>query len=282
MRIPSENQQPPYGAYNLSTLRGVLLRNAQRMPISWLGKRLALLLRRLALCCRRDVPVDAQADGFRLRVHTADNVSERKFLFMPQFVDPFERAYIAARRQMGGVFLDIGANAGIYTLTAARAVAQAGGGRVIAVEPNPVMFERLAFNVAENDFGGIVTLLATALSDHTGSTAFSISATNLGESGIIPGAGRQIDVPCDTLENVLAQQRVQALDGIKIDVEGAEDIILTPFFTQAPPTLFPRFVIIENSKGLWRTDLLGLMESKGYRLLSRQRMNSIYVLEGQR
>jgi FkbM family methyltransferase len=273
------NQPPPYGAFRPSRLRGVFLRGAQGMPTSWLGKRLALLLRRLALCCRRDQPLDAQADGFRLRVHVADNVSERKFLFMPQFVDTAERVYLAAHLTPGGVFLDIGANAGIYTLSAARAAARLAGARVIAVEANPVMFERLAFNVAANDFGAIVTLLPIALSDHSGSVVFTISATNLGESGIIAGAGQRLEVPCDTLVNMLTQQQVRALDGIKIDVEGAEDIILVPFFTQAPRVLLPRFVIIENSKGLWRSDLLGLMEAKGYRLHSRERMNSIYVLK---
>jgi len=282
MTHPAKSLPLPYGAFPLSPLRSMFLRGAQHMPNSWLGKRLALVMRRLTLCCRRDQPVDAQADGFRLRVHTADNVSERKFLFMPQFVDTVERAYLSAHLTPGGVFVDIGANAGIYTLSAARTAAQLAGARVIAVEANPVMAERLAFNVATNDFDGVVTLLRIALSDHAGTVEFTISSTNLGESGIIAGAGQRIEVPCDTLLNVLAQQQVRALDGIKIDVEGAEDIILVPFFTQAPHSLLPRFVIIENPKGLWRSDLLGLMASKGYCLHSRERMNSIYVLEDSR
>mgnify|MGYP006375570217 CR=1 FL=1 len=65
------NQPPPYGAFRPSRLRGVFLRGAQGMPTSWLGKRLALLLRRLALCCRRDQPLDAQADDWVRRIFGA-------------------------------------------------------------------------------------------------------------------------------------------------------------------------------------------------------------------
>lgn len=48
MMKPAENQPPPYGTFRLSTLCGVFLRGAQNMPVSWLGKR-------LALCCRRHI-----------------------------------------------------------------------------------------------------------------------------------------------------------------------------------------------------------------------------------
>jgi FkbM family methyltransferase len=276
--ISSAGPQPTYSTYSLGRLRSGLLNLSQRMPATWLGRRLALLLRRLALCCRRAAPVDAVVEGFRLRVHLRDNVSERKFLFMPQFVDRVERQYLIEHLTPGGVFMDIGANAGIYTLTAARAAALHGG-RVLAVEANPGMVARLDFNVRINGLENAVTIVPLALSDRAGTVRFTISDSNLGESALVSTGGHEIEVDCDTLEHVLALHRITALDGIKIDVEGAEDIILVPFFSTAPRPLFPRFVIIENPKGLWRSDLLGLMEEKGYRLHSRQRMNSIYTLD---
>lgn len=269
----------PYGAYGLAPLRGLLLRCAQRQPVSWFGRRVALLLRRLVLSERRGSPLDAQAEGFRLRVHTADNVSVRKFLFMPQFVDPFERSYIAAQLRRGDVFLGVGANAGIYTLTAARALQQAGSGRVISIEPNPIMYERLMFNVGLNGYEDVVETVPVALSDAPGRIAFTIARDNLGESSMVAAVGRGIEVPAKTLLGLLTEKEIRAAGGLKIDVEGAEDRILVPFFTDAPRALLPRFVIIENPKGLWREDLLGLMLSKVYRLLRKQRMNSVYVLD---
>ena len=49
----------------------------------------------------------------------------------------------------------------------------------------------------------------------------------LQDSGV---ADAGIQVECKTLAQVLAQENVQAIDALKIDVEGAEDAILLPFF----------------------------------------------------
>lgn len=269
--------QPPYGTYRLDGWRLSLLGLAQSRKPGWLGRRLALAARRLVLK-GRSKPVDAVADGFRMRVHVGDNVSERKFLFMPQFCDIAERDYLRGHLSPDGTFLDIGANAGIYTLTAARVYAGLGGkGRVLAVEANPTMQARLSYNVDLNELGGHVRLVPTALSDRTGEVEFHISSSNLGESGLIATGGTAIRVPCQTLPDLLRDQGIERVDGMKIDVEGMEDVILKPFFNAAPENLYPRFIIIENSAGKWRTDLFGLLAERGYRLHAQRRMNSILV-----
>jgi FkbM family methyltransferase len=256
-----------------------LLDFAQHRKPGWFGRRLALLARRLVLR-GRTLPIDAEAEGFRLRVHVTDNVSERKYLFMPQFVDPAERSYVVRHLTQDGVFLDIGANAGVYTLTAARAYSDLGGkGCVLAVEANPTMQGRLKYNVALNDLSNQVYLAPLALSDNDGEVVFSISNSNLGESGLLPGEGETIRVPCRTLVGLLQERAVHSVDGMKIDVEGMEDVILTHFFTHALPTLFPKFIIIENSAHKWKTDLFGLLKRKGYAIAAQEKMNSILVLE---
>lgn len=268
----------PFGAYALSAWQKRLLAVAQRQPVSWLGRRLALLLRR-AVLTRRSTPIDAHADNFSLRVYVTDNVSERKFLFMPQFCDPAERAYIETHLSPDGVFLDIGANAGIYTLTAARAYARLhGSGQVLAVEANPTMQARLNFNVALNGLQPQVRLAPLALSDHSGEVAFTLSDTNLGESGLATPGSRSLRVPCKTLVDLLRDEAIRQVDGMKIDVEGVEDIILVPFFQQAERSLFPRFIVIENSMDRWRTDLLGLLTEVGYRQHGAHKMNLILTL----
>ncbi len=274
-----ENIEPVFGAYALPAWKQWFMRLAQSMPVSWLGRRGALISRRIALSGSRSV-VDGVADGFRMRVHIADNVSERKFLFMPQFVDPAERGFIRKRiHESGGVFIDIGANAGIYSLTAAGALVKSGKpGSVIAVEPNPTMLDRLSTNLALNDFSDTVQIYPVALSDHAGEIEFNISDTNLGESGLASGTGRKISVPCDTLLNVLRQAGVEEVNGMKIDVEGLEDSILVPFLKNAPRTLYPGFIIIENSEHVWKEDLTGELKRHGYTVMQRCKMNVIYVL----
>jgi FkbM family methyltransferase len=270
---------PRFGFHALPVWSQRLLRLAQRQRVSWLGRRLALILRRIVLR-NRTAPIDAEVQDLRMRVHVTDNVSERKFLFMPQFYDPAERAYVQAHLSPDGVFLDIGANAGIYTLTAARTYAKLGGaGYVLAVEANPTMQARLRFNVEINGFQPRVRLAPIALSDRSGDVEFTISDSNLGESGLDTPGANKLRVPCKTLLDLLMDEKVNKVDGMKIDVEGAEDVILTPFFQQANRSLFPGFIVIENSADRWRSDLLSVLTRVGYRQHGAHKMNLILVLE---
>lgn len=272
-------KSPEYGTFRLAPWQQYLLDLAQSRKRGWLGRRLALLARRLVLKGRAR-PVDASADGFRMRVHVVDNVSERKFLFMPQFCDVSERDHVRRHVTPDGTFLDIGANAGIYTLTAARAYADLGGqGRVLAVEANPTMQERLDYNVRLNALEHRVILARVALSDRSGEVRFNISISNLGESSLAPTAGKAITVPCQTLIGLLAEHAVTRVDGMKIDVEGMEDVILAPFFKEAPKSLYPGFIVIENSMGKWKIDLFKLLAEAGYRVHGQHKMNSILVLD---
>jgi FkbM family methyltransferase len=276
-KTPDGVHPPPFGNHALGRRREALLALAQRQPHSWLGRRLALLLRRLVLRGRTE-PIDAEVEGLRMRVHVTDNVSERKYLFMPRFCDPVERDYVAGHLTPDGVFLDIGANAGIYTLTAARTYARLGGtGRVLAVEANPTMQARLAFNVSINGYSPQVTVAPIALSDRTGHVEFTVADGNLGESGLNTPGGTKLRVPCKTLLDLLRDEEVTRVDGMKIDVEGMEDVILTPFFQQADPAFFPRFIIIEDSAYRWRSNLLSVLEQAGYRRHAAERMNLILV-----
>jgi FkbM family methyltransferase len=276
--ITEKQNTPPFSTYSLSGWRHRLLTLAQHQRPSWLGRRLALIARRMVLRGRTD-PVDAISDGFRIRAHVTDNVSERKFLFMPRFVDPAERAYVVEHLTPDGVFLDIGANAGIYTLTAARAYSGiAGSGYVLAVEANPTMQERFNYNVALNDLENYVRLAPIALSNKDGEVAFSLSNQNLGESGLLETGGQTIRVPALTLSNLLATYGVSRIDGMKIDVEGMEDVILAPFLEQAHRSQLPGFIIIENSADRWHVDLLRLLAVAGYREHDRCKMNLILSL----
>lgn len=269
--------QADYGTYRLSAAQSRLLAFAQRQAPSWLGRRLALLARRLVLSGRR-LPIDARAEGFDLRVHVTDNVSERKFLFMPQFVDPAERAYLTQHLTPDGVFLDIGANAGIYTLSAARAYAAQGSGYVLAVEANPTMQQRLLYNVALNRLDKHVRLAPVALSNRDGEVTFSLSSSNLGESGLLAAGGETLRVPGLTLASLLAEHGITRIDGMKIDVEGMEDVILAPFIEHADPAILPRFIIIENSADQWHIDLPQRFAGVGYRVHYTGKMNTIYRL----
>ena len=66
-----------------------------------------------------------------------------------------------------------------------------------------------------------------------------------------------------------------AVDALKIDVEGNEAEVLVPFFRDAPETLWPRLILIEDSRQLWPVDLFALMAERGYRETARSHQNVV-------
>ena len=267
-----------WGVFQLPRLAEALRRLCAHMPVNGFGRRLALLLRRLALV-GAGAWIDGTSEGIRLRVARRGNVSDRKFLFMPQFVDRFERDVLRARATPGGYFLDIGANAGVYSLSLAQRYEEIGGGHVFAFEPNPGMANRLQENARFNPFGTLVDLQQLALADCDGRMTLHLDASNLGQSSLSgTGSGHAIEVETRTLEGFLVERGLGAADGLKIDVEGAEDKVLGPFMRSAGQHLLPRCIVIENSENDWAEDLFGLFASRGYKLVRRTRMNSVFEL----
>ncbi|MDD9900238.1 MAG: FkbM family methyltransferase [Alphaproteobacteria bacterium] len=265
-----------YGRYALKPTAQRILKTAQRMPVSWAGRRGALILRKIVLLSGVGV-VDAPVDGLNLRLYMQDNVSERKFLFMPQFFDRFERDLLKEKLQDGDTFIDIGANAGIYTMTAAAAVGDTG--RVISIEPNPAVLERLIFNAKLNGFENRITTVQAGVSDTKGTFDLTLDTTNLGGSSLVAArSDKTISVSCYPLLDILNDANVTTIRALKIDIEGAEDKALIPFFASAPKALLPQYIILENSNNQWQADLPASLQNAGYARLQKTRMNTVWHL----
>lgn len=262
-----------FGKYSLNGWRARLLKLAQTMPANWFGKRLALVFRKLVL---KNGPaiIDCTINKIRFRLHMRDNVSERKFLFLPQFFDVFERQLLQQALTNQSSFVDIGANAGIYTLSAA-----ATGARVLAIEPNPVVLKRLHFNLSANQLKDKVITVQKGVANAKGSFELNLDPNNLGGSSLVHvNRCNSLTIECDLLEKILIDAGINKVDVLKIDIEGAEDQALVPFFETAAPSLYPNILIIENSDQQWQHNLPDLFESKGYQRIKRTRMNSIWKL----
>lgn len=122
----------------------------------------------------------------------------------------------------GAVVVDVGANIGLYTLHAARAVGLAG--QVHAFEPTPAVHDLLAENVQVNGHreSGVVRLHRLALADEDGEANFAVYGDNNGHNSLYPKSGDDdlLRVPVRRLDDVLGDE--VALDVVKVDVEGAE------------------------------------------------------------
>jgi FkbM family methyltransferase len=264
-------QEPPFGAYSPSGFQRAVIRLTRSVPETWLGKRIAFAARRLALAGLKS-PLDVDVFGRKLRVHPEDNVCEKRILFTPQFFDPVELQVLAAAIRDGFTFVDLGANVGIYSLFVAGLAGRKA--RVLAVEPQPEIYHRLTFNVAANDLGTIRTMQC-AVADRDGTLDLFIDRGNRGQSSIAMVTGEKVTVPCRTLESVLVDAGFDRVDALKIDIEGAEDTVLVPFFATAPSRLWPSLILLETSSDRWKVDCVALCIKHGYRETHRTRLNVI-------
>jgi FkbM family methyltransferase len=268
--------QSSFGTHGIGRVLGSVLPVTRSMPANWLGRRIAFALRVIGIWSLRGKPVDVETFGARMRLYPYNNVCEKRLLFTPQFFDPEERAFLEEKVKPGFVFVDIGSNVGGYSLFVAQLAG--GTGRVLAVEPQPHIFERLVYNIRQNA-SGIVKALDCAVADKTGEVTLFVDPRNAGESSVkIMGTaeGTAIKVPGKTLLQLLGDEGFRHVDAMKIDVEGAEDLILEPFLRDAPESLWPPLLILENGTGRWQMDLIGLLGAKGWRLTKRTRVNLIF------
>jgi len=272
----SQAEERPFGSFAPKAYLSRIISWTRSASDSFLGRKVAYALRRLGLRALDGAPVDIESLGARMRLYPDGNVCEKRVLFTPQYFDATEREMLAARLREGFTFIDVGANIGAYSLFVA---ARAGrGARILAVEPQPEIFARLAFNIAQNPFG-TVKAVACALADKAGELTLFIDTANRGESSVRilnSSTAKAVKVPAMTLLALVQGEGYQRIDAIKLDVEGAEDIILEPFLRDAPESLWPGFVIIEDSRQRWQSDLVGLLKRNGYTLIKQTRLNLVF------
>jgi FkbM family methyltransferase len=162
---------------------------------------------------RLTVPADLRyttITGYMMREHT-----EPELAALGRFLGP------------GGVFLDAGANIGLFTLMAARLVGP--GGRVLAVEPGRESLARLDANLALNDLPQVKVVRAALAAEPGHAPLFHVALGDDPQAySLMPegGATESETVPVTTLDLLAAEAALTRLDCLKLDVEGAEPLIL--------------------------------------------------------
>jgi FkbM family methyltransferase len=271
--IPQFDSTSPWGRHAPRPWQQRLIAICRAMPPA---------LRRLIPWVRRPIkygsgaPLDVTVWDFRLRLMPRGNLSEAKLLFAPHLFDPQEFELLRRLLQPGDTFIDIGANAGGYSFWARRWVG--GDGRVLAVEPDPEMGRRIAFNLATNVLSN-VELCAVALSDRVGEAELMIKPGQRGENTLAraeaqrAGGERELlRVPLDTLVGLLAARGVARLRALKIDIEGHEPPVLRHFFEHAPASLWPDLAITERKQDT-EAEIRSLFETRGYRCVLVNKLN---------
>ena len=148
-----------------------------------------------------------------------------KFIFAFRENYEPELTYLESILSPGRVFVDVGANFGIYTMVASRLVGKAG--RVVAFEPSVQSFPVLQKNIALNNLENVLSFRA-ALSDKESRAwlyhALDPSGNSLGRDPSLDGVREEVVLK--SLDSVLEENGIDRVDVIKVDVEGAEELVL--------------------------------------------------------
>ena len=130
------------------------------------------------------------------------------------------------------VVLDIGANIGYYSLIAAKLVGARG--KVYAFEPDPLNYQLLLANIEANHFTNIIPI-QRIVSNKSGKTKLfkdrgSWGCHTLCERNILTAGNGYLEIEAITLDEFFKDKRDSKVDFIKMDVQGAEGLILERSF----------------------------------------------------
>ena len=173
-------------------------------------------------------------------------------------------------------FVDIGANAGLYTLFARAATLAANKTFAGAsIEPDQEMRARAKFNFAASHADDDIKIYPFAVAAENGPVRFSVNKDNRGMSRIDETGDHEVEAR--TLLTIVEDAGLPRIDGLKVDIEGREFPALSAFFSAAPENLWPSFVVLETSHEAGSENASQLFEDRHYRLLAKTKLNSVYV-----
>jgi FkbM family methyltransferase len=124
--------------------------------------------------------------------------------------------------QQGDVVLDCGANMGVFT----RVALDHGARLVIAVEPAPENLEALKRNFAPEIAAGKVILYPKGVWDKDDVLSMNVDPTNSAADSFVlhpdPEQSTTIKLPLTTIDKLVGELKLDKVDFIKMDIEGAE------------------------------------------------------------
>jgi FkbM family methyltransferase len=161
--------------------------------------------------------------GFRINLDVTKDVDKNFYL------DLFELENLNLFHQLvsdDNIIFDVGANIGIYSLTAASTMSAST--RIFAFEPADGAYQRLLANIDLNNFGNIMPF-KLAIGDRKGNASFYVCDDDAYNS-IIDNTMRPVlnieKVELCTIDNFCQSNHIDRIDLLKIDAEGADYLIL--------------------------------------------------------
>jgi FkbM family methyltransferase len=127
------------------------------------------------------------------------------------------------RFKKGSVVLDAGARIGVFAAKVSKALG--GEGKVIAIEPEPRNYACLRKNIEANRLDNVIPIrkMLWSQKQEVGLFLSSNSASHSAYWDDFYGlTGESISVEAEALDDILETLRIEAVDFIKMDIEGSE------------------------------------------------------------
>jgi FkbM family methyltransferase len=162
------------------------------------------------------------AGDYRMTLDLANAIHRQ--IFMGCFARAMTR-WARALLPTGGAFLDVGAHAGYFSLLASNRVGPSG--RVFAIEPNPRTYAALQRHLTHNRLSNVEAMMC-GLAARDGVLALHLPPSQLDYNAtVLPRADWTCtEVPVRTLDGCVREWKIDRIDLMKIDVEGAEPLVL--------------------------------------------------------
>lgn len=226
-------------------------------------------------------------DALRLKVRVRDPETGDRYRFLADSLETYLRAKTFFTKEKGtiawlrttlrpdDVFLDIGANMGLYSIFAARQISSEG--HVYACEPHLPTTAKLIENAARNDVADRLSVISAAIAPEEGFTPFQYKRWRSGSSGsqlFVPGAP-VLERPVGTelklgisVDALVARGVIRRPNLIKIDTDGIELQILEGMRGLLTGEHPPRTIQVEMQP-VQREEMIAFMGECGYELAWR-------------
>lgn len=161
--------------------------------------------------------------GFDLLAFINEDVG--RIIWLCGIFEPDETRYFQREIRPDDVCLDVGGNVGYMAMLFASAASE---GEVHVFEPIDVNAALIRTNASLNQFGHVM-VNNVAVGAEAGRVEFSVASdsaySSMHATGRSPEA-RVIEVPLISLDDYVAERSINRVDVLKVDVEGAEELVL--------------------------------------------------------
>jgi FkbM family methyltransferase len=156
--------------------------------------------------------------------NTADII--QRYIYFFGCWEPQVEAVISHSLRPGDTFVDVGANIGYFSLLAADRTGPTG--HVYAFEASQKTFDKLRANIQRNGMDSVIDAVHAAVADRDGTlTLYAGPDDNCGMSSLIRNeGGTEENVEARPLGKLLPEEVLRSARLIKIDVEGAEELVV--------------------------------------------------------